>query len=224
VLRPQLVLTLALAILSAACGGPTQTAPGTSATPRPSGVATSAPSGVAPSDVPSSEPTGSGSTSASPEPSGSTTPSAGTGTPGPSAAADACTGSQLNRNFFANAALALPWPVLCAVLPADWFVSAGKYNLAGGGTLTVSYKGPGGATIAMSEGAFCVDVGGCVPPGTDEGAAALGTRAGTFVALGDGGFAIVAGRGSPVSWLFVAQGLDQATVKALGAAVAEVAG
>jgi len=112
---------------------------------------------------------------------------------------------------------------MCAVLPKGWFLATGSYNLANGGKLLIAYKGPGGATLALSEGAFCQDAGGCVPSGTDSGDAAYGTQAGTVVALDDGGWAIVVDRGAQLSWLLVARGVDQATAERLGAALVEVA-
>ena len=219
-LRPRPAILVAIAILVAACGasGPTST-PGNTATA--SGTASAAPATTAPGDSPSvgpgeSQPAESAtpevSASASPEPSASTA----------STAADACTGSQANREFFVNVTAAVAWPVLCATLPKGWFVSAGSYRLANGGKLLVSYKGPGGATLALSEGAFCLDAGGCVSPGTDAGDAAFGPRTGTFVRLVDGGFAIIVDRGATLSWMLEAHGLDEATAKALGAALVEV--
>jgi hypothetical protein len=108
------------------------------------------------------------------------------------------------------------------VLPKGWFVSQGSYRLASGGKLLMGYKGPGGATISLSEGGFCTTPDGCVPAGTDIGSAALGPLAGTLVGLDGGGFAIVSGRGANPSWLMTTAGLDQATTVSLGAALAEV--
>jgi hypothetical protein len=224
VLRPRPVLLLALAVVLSACGGATESSPaasraaGSSASATPGSSHTGAPGTVSP------QPGGSDSPSASIDPGQSGDPSAGPGSTGSSTAADACGGTQANRDFFVKAALTLPWPVLCVALPATWYLSSGSYHLAGGGTLTLSYKGPGGAIVDVSEGSFCADGSGCVPPGTDAGDASLGARAGTFVNLDDGGFAVVVDRGLTPSWLFVAHGLDAATAKVLAAAAAEVAG
>jgi hypothetical protein len=116
------------------------------------------------------------------------------------------------------------WDVYCAVLPKDWIVSAGKYRLANGGYLEMSYKGPGGATLSLSEGSFCTDGTGCVPSGSDVGSAQFGALQATLVATDAGGFAIVAARGEQPSWLMVTSGLDQATAVSLGAALAHVGG
>ncbi len=138
-------------------------------------------------------------------------------------AADACTGSQANHDFLVSVSVAVQWPVLCAVLPKGWYMS-GSYRLANGGKMLVDYLGPGGATLALSEGAFCEDGSGCVPSGTDAGDASLGSSAGTLVELDNEGYAIVVDRGANPSWLLEAHGLDRATTIALGAALIEVAG
>lgn len=144
-----------------------------------------------------------------------------TGGDGPAAA---CSGNDGNRNFFANLAAAVAWPVYCAVLPAGWFVQQGSYRLANGGKLEITYAGPGGARLALSEGAFCTDGSGCVPAGSDLGSAAFGDREGTLVSLSSGGWAIVVDRGETLSWLLVATGVDEIQARALGAALAVVDG
>ena len=136
--------------------------------------------------------------------------------------ATACSGSDDNREFYDGVAAAVDWTVLCAVLPKGWYVSTGSYRLANGGKMLIGYKGPGGATLSLSEGAFCLDESGCVPPGTDGDEVPLGPLTGTLVRLDDGGFAVVADRGSNPSWLLETQGLDEATTLAIGAALAVV--
>ena len=212
---------LTLAVATTACGGPGPTGPGASSQSGSSVAASSTPSPTTESSVPSDTPGPSGSPSGSAEPTASAEPSPSpSGSGGP---ADACTGTQSNRNFFVDAARAVTWQVRCAVLPDGWFVtSPSEYRLAGGGKLIASYKGPNGATVALSEGAFCTDPGGCVPAGTDAGEASLGTAAGTFVTLADGGFAVVVDRGLPVSWLLVVEGLDQTTARSIAADVIAV--
>ena len=136
-------------------------------------------------------------------------------------AAATCTGSDDNRTFFEGIAGKADWPVLCGVLPSGWFVSQGSYRLASGGKLLVSYKGPGGATIALSQGAFCASADGCVPDGSTVGAAALGPLDGTLYQTADG-FAIIAAPGENPSWLMTTKGLDQASTVAFAASLAEV--
>lgn len=136
--------------------------------------------------------------------------------------AGTCSGIDANPDFFRSAAIAVDWTVMCASLPKGWYVSAGSYRLANGGKLVIGYKGPGGATLALSQGAFCTDGTGCVPAGTDGDLVPLGPMTGTFVRLDDGGFAIVVDRGGNPSWLLQSNGLDEATTLAFGAALIEV--
>jgi hypothetical protein len=114
------------------------------------------------------------------------------------------------------------WDVYCAVLPKGWSVASGSYRLAGGGKLIISYKGPNGATLTLSEGSFCGDDGGCVPAGSESGNASFGSLDGTLVASDGGGYSIVVDRGRAPSWLMTTTGLDQATTVALGEALAHV--
>jgi hypothetical protein len=236
-IRPLLIV--ALAAIVTACGGATSmssdgaggtptsapatvgAATGTPATEMP--PATGTPATTIPTEEPAAEteaPTGEAGTEA---PTAEATEDPATPeASGLDGAAAACSGSDANRSFFAAAADAVDWPVLCAVLPKGWFVSEGSYRKAGGGKLLVAYKGPGGATLSLSEGSFCASDDGCVPAGTDLGDASLGPLDGTLVGLDDGGFAIVVDRGLRPSWLMVAQGLDQPTTVALGAALADV--
>ncbi len=143
---------------------------------------------------------------------------AASGEPG---AAATCTGSDDNRAFFEGIARAADWPVLCGVLPAGWFVSQGSYRLANGGKLLISYKGPGGATIALSQGAFCSDDDGCVPDGSELGGTALGPLEATLYQTADG-FGIIAAPAENPSWLMTTEGLDRESAVALAAALAEV--
>ena len=222
------VLVLLVALVAAACGstGPTSgpsspAGPGASSTAGASG----GPSSATPSETASGEPASAPPT-ASQAPTDNPTPGASS-EPGASevpTAADACTGNGSIHDFFASVARAVDWTVYCAVLPAGWYVDTGSYRLANGGKVVIGYKGPDGATFALSEGAFCQDAGGCVPSGTDSGDASFGALAGTLVDLDDGGWAVVVDRGAPISWLLVTHGLDQATTVSLAAALYEVAG
>jgi hypothetical protein len=226
VIRRRLTAALLLAALvGAGCGTSVPTGAGTTSpgiSPAPSGTA----SGPEPSDVPASSAPETEPPAQSEAPSASQ-PADTPDVPSPSAAttgAEACTGNAANREFFAGVASAVDWPVMCAVLPKGWFVNTGSYRLANGGRMVISYKGPGGATLALSEGAFCKDSGGCVPSGSDAGDAAFGPLGGTLVRLDDGGFAIVVERGANPSWLLEAHGLDEATTMSFGSALHQVGG
>ncbi|MEO5966294.1 MAG: hypothetical protein ABIR11_12570 [Candidatus Limnocylindrales bacterium] len=179
------------------------------ATPADEPTLTDEPSGVALTPDPSPPPP--------------TAPGAPASSPTPADIAAACSGSTANREFYVSVALAVEWPVLCAVLPKGWFVATGSYRLAGGGKLAISYTGPNGVSLSLAEGAFCADATACVPAGTGAGSAALGPLGGTLVRLQGGAFAVVAARGANLSWLLVADGLDETMTRALAAALTEVA-
>ena len=227
--RPLFVLALALSL--AACGSSAPSS-GASAVPEsatPAVAATTEPPAgtegpaeteepVETDEVPTEGPVGTEPVET--EPTGSVDPSS---PPDASEApAATCSGIANNPNFFRNAAIAVDWTVLCASLPKGWYVSAGSYRLANGGKLVIGYKGPGGATLALSEGAFCTDDSGCVPAGTDGEDVPLGPLTGTLVRLDAGGFAIIVDRGSNPSWLLQSHGLDEATTLAFGAVLIEV--
>lgn len=196
------------------------------ASPTPTASAAAA----APSEAPSAEP--SPTAEVTPAPAATPTEAA---TPTPTAAAsaeptptgeagsaDACTGSDDNRAFFADVAAAFDWPVYCAVLPARWSVESGRYRSAGGGWMEMFYRGPNGARFELHEGAFCDDADGCVPAGSDAGSAAFGDQSGTLVTGSDGRYAVVVDRGDDLSWLAIGDGLDVEAFKDLTAALVRV--
>jgi hypothetical protein len=201
-----------------ASAAPTAKHPTPTASPAPKPTPTPAPSAEAPSPsaVPSDSPVA--SEGASPPASASTLPS-------PTDAADLpCQPEGSNPNFWPGIARSVGWDVYCAVLPKGWSVASGSYRLADGGKLVISYKGPNGATLTLSEGSFCADDSGCVPSGSEVGSASFGSLDGTLVASDGGGYSIVADRGQTPSWLMTTTGLDQATSTALGASLAHVGG
>ena len=219
---PALILA---AVMVAAC------LPSATSTPIATSPAPSVADSVAPTEPPASaEPTAPPASAEPPpstavidtpppvEPSAGASASAG---PGP---AGACSGSAENRDFFRAAAAALSWTVYCAVLPAGWFVDSGQYRQASGGWVQIAYRGPGGARLELHEGAFCTASDGCVPSGTDSGDAPFGDKTGTFVALDEGGSAVVVDRGEKISWLAVGTGLDDAAFRAIAGALTVVGG
>jgi len=232
------VLLLALAV--AACGGSVPTgSTGGPGGPSSSGTAGSESPAASSAAVQSAKPSATGHPGASAAAPGSASPGDGgsqappdgaspgdSAGPAPSAsdAALACSPGGTNPDFWPGIAGSVSWDVYCAVLPKEWTVSGGKYRLANGGYLAMSYKGPSGATLTLSEGSFCTDGSGCVPSGGVVGNAQFGALPGTLVATDSGGFAIVVARGEQPSWLMVTSGLDQATTLALGAALARIGG
>jgi hypothetical protein len=211
------VLLLALVVVVAACGDAdgSTAAPSTgTATPLPSGEPASS---SAPTEGPTEEPTG----EATPPPTDEPPPSPGaTASPG---SADACTGNDENRAFYAAVAADVTWDVYCAVLPAGWFVDSGSFRLAGGGRLEIAYKGPGGQRIEMREGAYCADDEDCIPTGPDAGTASFGDMPARLVDAGDGDWLVVA-EGGDVDWEAKGLGMDGPTLAGYTAAFALVDG
>lgn len=187
--------------------GPSATTPASSATPDHTPAATQDATAT-----PDATPTD-GSSAA---PSGSDAPS-------PSIAL-ACNPRGNSATFWPQTASSVTWGVYCAVLPKGWFVKTGNSHYAGGGSLTITYAGPAGATVSLSEGSFCTDGSGCVPSGTAAGDAMFGDMSASLVATDAGGFAIVAAQGETPSWLMVTSGLDKPTTLSFGAALARVGG
>jgi hypothetical protein len=119
--------------------------------------------------------------------------------------------------------------VFCPVLPKPWFVKTGISHVANGGSLVISYTGPGGARLTLSEGTFCTDANGCVPAVADSGSAPFGSLSGLVYDLsglgsGSDGWAIVVDGGQSPMWKLETHGLDRATSVQLAAALAEVSG
>jgi hypothetical protein len=219
---------LSIVLLVALLGACNEASAPSSAVTNPAGTAspteggTQPPLSAAPETAPPSETSQTpdpGTETASPNPP-EASPSASAGS-GPAAA---CSGSDENRDFYRTAASTLSWSVYCAVLPAGWFVDSGQYRRASGGWVQIAYRGPGGARLELHEGAFCSASDGCVPPGTDGGDASFGDKPGTFVALDDGGWAVVVDRGEQVSWLAVGTGLDEAAFRTIAGALTLVGG
>ena len=202
-----------LALLVAACGSTE------SSTPAPSAGSTTPGSTNAPGPTggPTEQPTGEATEPPTGSPSG-----APTDTPAPSAgSADACSGSDENRAFYASVAGDVTWQVYCAVLPAGWFVDAGSFRLAGGGKLEISYKGPGGQRIEMRQGTWCAGVDDCIPTGPDAGSASYGDRPARLVDVGGGSWLVVA-EGGDVNWEAKGLGMDGPTLASHTAAFALV--
>jgi hypothetical protein len=79
--------------------------------------------------------------------------------------------------------------------------------------MEITYRGPGGAGIELSQGAFCTADAGCLPDGTDLGDARFGDLTGTLVSADDGSWALGVDVGSPISWLAVGSGIDEAAFR-----------
>jgi hypothetical protein len=142
--------------------------------------------------------------------------------PGSAHPAAACTGTDANRDFFADASTKLGFTVYCPVLPGGWVVDAGSYRLANGGKLDIAYRNRSGARLELHEGAFCTTGGGCVPAGSDEGTASFGDLPGDLVAVGADSWALSVDADKPISWLAVGTNIDEATFTDATAALSRV--
>jgi hypothetical protein len=137
--------------------------------------------------------------------------------------ASACSGSQANKNFFAQVARELSWDVYCAILPSGWGVRSGGYEGTAPGSVTVSYAGPGGATLALREGAFCTSgAAACAPRTAELGTAGFGDLPGSLAAV-SGGFAVYVNPGTTHAYSLAGTGMSQETFVAIAAALVRVA-
>lgn len=209
--RRALVVAAALALVMAACGGaasPTPTSPAPSgATPSEPGTTTEPTAEPTtpptpeptepPTEVPTDEPTAEPTEAPTEEPTEEPTSPGG---------AAACTGNDENRAFYQAVADAVAWDVYCPVLPKGWYVDSGAFRLASGGRMEIAYRGPVGQRIALRQGAFCTDDGGCAPDGTDTGAASYGGQPARLVEV-DRAWVVYA-EGDGVAWDARGTGMD----------------
>lgn len=237
VLAAVFVVLLMYAGFTALTGDGDAASPSVAASSSPSGAATSAsPSGSgSPAVSPSPSPSSSGAPGASPtpavspspaasptpEPSPSVAPSASSSaSPTPAAsgdAASACSGTD-DTDFFRGAAAGLAFDVYCAALPARWYLEHAEWRGTSGGRFEAIYRGPGGASLHLRQGAFCGNDPACIPSGSDLGSATYGDRPASMRDTGEG-YAIVAGEGTAVVYLAESTGIDEPTMRALVSAL-----
>jgi hypothetical protein len=134
-------------------------------------------------------------------------------------AADSCSGTDANREFYVTVASHVTWDVYCAVLPKGWSVDAGSYRTSSGGWLKIAYKASGGRRFELREGAFCTDPATCVPTGVEIASGPFGDREAKFVRVEDGGFGMVVDSGEKIMWAAIGKGMDEATFRAYAEAL-----
>lgn len=210
--RSLLFLGLAAVLVVAACGGtPVPTAAPTDSGAKTTDPTTPEPATPEPATAPPDSPEPSEAPSEAPSESPSTEPGA----------AAACSGNDKNRAFFVSIAEKVDWPVYCAVLPDGWFVGAGRWGLAGGGWLEITYRGPGGAGLELREGVSCE--GGCLPSGEGTGTtSAFGDQTGELLRLDDGRLSVVVDQDTAAAWAVIGSGMDDASLVAIAADLARV--
>jgi hypothetical protein len=136
-----------------------------------------------------------------------------------------CTGTADHQAFFAQVAQVLKFDVYCAVLPAGWYLHGAAYTQPKGGTLTIDYKGPGGATLSISEGAYCTTSAAVwSPPLAIIGTASFGDKPGSLDVLSTPPDVLVVyvNPGTPVAYSVSGTSLTQAKFLALAAAMVKV--
>jgi hypothetical protein len=157
------------------------------------------------------------------------TPTTVVPTPVPTLAAvsaDVCTGSVDNKTFWGIVAGKMRWDVYCAVLPSGWRVAitGGSYDTAAGGKVTMRYAGPGGATLQLDEGAFCIGSATiCAPSSGVVGEANFGDLPGSLVSLDGGGLALYVAPGTAKAYKLTATGVTQEKLMAIASTLAKVA-
>lgn len=172
---------VAVALALSACTGGAATPSAGPSTPGAqttvsNGPFSETPSTPTPAPTPSAQPSGKVGPVATPTPSEAPT---ATASATPTSVAWQCTGTADHQAFFAEAAGQVSFDVYCAVLPDGWYLEDAAYELDKGGKLTVDYKGPDGASLAVSEGAFCVTgAADCSPHTSIKGTAAFGDKPG----------------------------------------------
>lgn len=213
-------LVILLVLVVTACGGDaTSPVPGGSASPPGSLPPTMAPTDE-PTETPTDAPTDEPTEAPTDEPTDAPSPDASGEPVETPAGAAACTGSDDNRAFYAAVAADVTWDVYCPVLPAGWFVETGSFRLANGGRLEISYKGPGGQRLEISQGFYCSDAE--CPTATDGAPAArFGDRAAALTEI-DGDPAVVAG--TQPGWLARGFSMEGDRLASYTAAFAKVGG
>jgi hypothetical protein len=216
----RLVAMLGIAVLVAACGATQTSQPPASGSPAASQASAEPAASPSGTDTASAAPSAGSDGSPSPQGSASPLPSAdASARPG---SADACSGTAENRDFYAALAASVAWDVYCATLPQGWFVESGSYRLSNGGQLSITYKGPGGARLAVREGGYCAGHPDCIPAGTDAGAARFGDRDARLLDIGNGSWLVVVVPTADVGWQAVGTGMDGTALGAYTAAFGRV--
>jgi hypothetical protein len=219
-------LALAMSACSSNLAAPTQP-PGATPTPEATETATDTPSPeitLTPTPPATASPSSAATPVATPTPLPLPSPS-GSAAPTASSPASACTGTADHQAFFAEASSKLIFDVYCAVLPSGWFLQSAAYELPNGGKLTISYKGPGGATLSISEGAFCTtSAADCSPHVSIRGTAAFGDRPGMLDVLSTPPDVLVVyvDPGTTRAYSISANNLTQAKFVAIAAALSKV--
>lgn len=126
-----------------------------------------------------------------------------------------------DAGFFKAASYSAAYDVYCAVLPAGWRLASSTDPQAAAISMTVTYVGPNGASLELSEGTLCSKgQNACPSGGTDIGTAMFGDREGRLVEGSSGAdFALFVAPGQSPAWTATGSGMSLETFKALTAAL-----
>ena len=162
-----------------------------------------------PVDTSSLAPTGSPG-SAKPTPVISTAPTPSP-SPSPMPPGAGCSGTADTQAFFVTAAKQLKVAVYCGHVPSGWYFKAGTNGAPSLNTLTATYAGKSGATVAIQEGAFCLTgASACSPHDTFLGSAKFGNLDGGLYTLGPG-YAIYVNAGTTSGYTALGTNVTQST-------------
>ena len=212
---------MVVALVAASCGGAATTPEPSEQVPLETLTPLETPEESFPTEPPLEEPIPSDEPFPSEEPI-PTEPPLVTPPPGTSISATECSDNTDEQDFYAAVVAQVDWAVYCPRLPAGWHLETGSYRLSGTGRLEITYENRSGSQLRLGEGAFCATSDGCVPAGTDAGAASFGDLAGTLIAGSDGSWAVVVDPSADVSYLLVGQSLDETTFRNLAAGLTRV--
>ncbi len=114
-------------------------------------------------------------------------------------------------------------PCTAPCCPAAGIVKTGTWVGDPGGQLSVTYKGPGGVSLELEEGAYCADGESvCQPKVKELGPTLYGDQMGTLYTL-EPGYAVYVNEGtSPPSWAAASVTLDETTFVKLVAGLHKV--
>jgi hypothetical protein len=135
-----------------------------------------------------------------------------------------CTGSADNKAFWGTAATLMSWDVYCPVLPSGWIVADGNYDGTHGGSIKMTWNGPGAAKLEIDEGAFCTsDAATCSPHATVVGPSTFGDQLGSLDTVSDGSFAVYVNPGTATGYTLTGSGMGQDVFVSYAAALLKVA-
>jgi len=240
------VAILALALAACTAATPTDIIIHTTPTPGPTATptlnATPSPTSTAAATDTSGGGGGGPTPSASPTPSGSATATATATATGPAATAapgDMCSGSATTKAWWTTAANQVGPAIYCGIVSGSWYFQGAGDTWGSKGTVVALYQTNGGAKIVLQEGAFCLtSAAACSPHDSTIGAAKFGDLDGTLYTCGTShgclsnpsypigagaGLTIYVNPGQVAAYTATGRGVDQATFKAIVAALVRVA-